>query len=257
MANTIRNAAPYYDLITSPGDLDFYLHFAERMGGPILDLGCGTGRLAIPLAQAGHVVWGVDASDEMLAQFEKKMEQLPPDVLSRLHVEKEDLTRLEIPEKFSLAILPYHTFQYLTSKEDQAECLQRIYDQLKPDSLLVLDVFRPPEQLDESWKEDFFPAKEFHDPETGRRVVVKDRRRRIDTDRQIIYPEMVFQITHPGGRKEEVVEPLELAYFYEDQLRDLLELHGFSVLEEWGDYDGTPMGENGELIFVCRLKGWA
>jgi len=235
-------------------DVPFYVKQAERADGPILELACGTGRVAIPLAEAEYEVWGIDLSREMLAVFEEKRSALPKLVHDRLHISCGDMSRFDLGRRFSLIIIPFRGFQGLTTREQHLGCLRCVRDHLAPDGRLIVDVFRCYTVLDDSWCQDPTFVREVEDPRTGDHIRFSDHRRRIDVDNQVIYPDMIFDIERPDGTREQVVEPLELSYFYEEQMRGLLDQAGLEVVEGWSDYAGTPIGQGPEQIFVCKAR---
>lgn len=233
-------------------DVDLYCRYAEKTGGPVLELACGTGRLALPLAQHGFDVWGVDLSRDMLNQFYRKLDASSDEIRTRIHLTYGDMTNFDLNMEFGLVFIGFSSFQGLTTRQLQEACLKGVYKHLSEMGLFIVDVFRPlSHPLNRSWiKEETMIAEIVTD--TGIGIRYGDVRRDIDTERQIIYPDLVYYVTHPDGREEKVVEPLAMSYFYEEQLRELLESCGFEVVEAFGDHDGGQIGEGPRLIFVCR-----
>lgn len=252
MTNLYRPSAHLYDLdpreITRD-DIPFYRKRADETGGSVLELGCGTGRIAIPLAEDGHEIWGVDLSEEMLAQLREKATRLPASVAARLHVLHGDMTRFDLGRKFALVIVPFRAFQSLTERTQQERCLECIQGHLSEQGQFIMHVFRPYKVLDESWVQPESFDWEVVDPRTGMRVRRYERRKRIDLDRQVLYVDLVYRVE---GSAEDVVEPLSLSYFYEEQMRSMLQAKGFRVMEEFGYFDERPMAGGPELIFVCQ-----
>src|ERR1700723_3829742 len=119
--------ADYYD--TSPlvsgrkQDLTFYLEQAAASRGPILELGCGTGRIAVPVAESGLRVTGLDISKKMLERAEQKRSSLAPERRDLLRLIHGDMTGFELREQFPLIIIPFRPFQHLLSVEAQLSCL--------------------------------------------------------------------------------------------------------------------------------------
>lgn len=252
--NLFRAAAEYYDLGMEPlsrDDIPFYLDYASKMEGDILELACGTGRVAIPLAEAGHEVWALDFSKEMLAQFHVKLKERPQDCQDRINLLHFDMASFSINRKFSLIILAFRSFQSLTEEKDQLSCLENVRRHLADDGSFIINVFKPFEPLDESWVSDEQVNLETDDPRTGAHIRRTDARRKIDLKNQIIYPDLIYYVTHPDGTEERLVESLVLKYYFEDQIRDLLLKAGFTIKEEMGYYDGRPINQGPELIFVC------
>ena len=75
-----------------------------------------------------------------------------------------------------------------------------------------------------------------------------------DVENQIIYPELIYYVTDQDGIEEKIVEPLSLKYYYEEQMRNLLQSNGFKIIEEIGYYDRRPISEGPELIFICKKE---
>jgi SAM-dependent methyltransferase len=232
-------------------DIPFYMEQAARTGGPILELACGTGRVTIPLAEAGHEIWGVDLSSEMLAVLEEKRSALPSEVRARLHLVHGDMSRFDLERRFSLIIIPFRGFQGLITRKQQEGCLRCVRDHLGPKGRFVIDVFKPYTVLNESWCQGAAFIREVTDSKTGCRIRFSDHRREIDVANQVIYPDLIFDIERPDGKVEQQIEPLALSYFYEDQIRALLNGAGLAVVEALSDYTGTPIGQGPEQLFVC------
>jgi SAM-dependent methyltransferase len=252
--NAFRECAWLYDMATVFDDLDFYLERAVRHGSPVLELACGTGRIGIPLAEAGHEVWGLDLSDEMLLEYGKKMSSLPSETRARLHINNGDMAEFDLDREFPLIIIPYRSFQGLTEPEERKSCLSCVLNHLAPNGIFILNTFQPYGHLDQSWCQSETIFRVLEPKNTGIRIRVADHRKWIDIERQVLQPDLIYYVTFPDGTEERVVEPLTLAYFYEDQLRSLLQNHGFEIIEAIGDYDGTPVGQGNEFIFVCRAR---
>jgi ubiquinone/menaquinone biosynthesis C-methylase UbiE len=112
--------AEYYDYlppVAGRRDLEFYRAYAQSAGGPILELGSGTGRILLPLAEAGHRVTGLDLSEQMLARCRVKMGAQPSEVQHRVRLVHGDMTRIELGETFRLVIIPFRPFQHLLEAE--------------------------------------------------------------------------------------------------------------------------------------------
>jgi SAM-dependent methyltransferase len=134
--------ARWYDLIHQglPGEAEFYVGQAVRGGGPLLDLGCGTGRIAIPAAMSGVEVVALDVSEAMLDVLEDKLEavgELPGSVQPVLG----DLRDFELERRFPLAFMAYRTFMHLLGPDEQLAALERARAQLEPEGTLILNVW--------------------------------------------------------------------------------------------------------------------
>lgn len=126
------------------GDVSFYLDQALAGGGPVLEIGCGTGRLSIPLARAGHEVWAVDVSAGMLAQLQAKLAEEPEAVRQRVHVVRQDAAALDLAEcRPALAILPFNLLMLVPDPAAERRILASVARHLVPGGRLVLDVMNP------------------------------------------------------------------------------------------------------------------
>jgi SAM-dependent methyltransferase len=111
-------------------DIPFYLEYAAKYPGDILELACGTGRVSIILAQNGYKVWGIDLSDSMLEQCRIKLSRQPKAVQDNVWIGKYDMSSFRLNRKFSLIIVPFRGFQSLTTDEAQRSCLKCVYEHL-------------------------------------------------------------------------------------------------------------------------------
>lgn len=261
--NLYLNSAEYYDYDTRDivsDDLPFYLEYATRCcgnGGDILELACGTGRVSITLAQNGYRVNGIDLSEAMLQRYQEKVNLLPEEVRNRLSFSKADMSDFELGRTFKLIIIPFRAFQSLTEESHQRGCLRQVRKHLQENGIFIIDVFRPYKIMDESWVYPEMIQWETVDPQTGQKIVKKHQGRKIDPARQIIYPELTYEITDSAGVVKTYTEPLELKYYYYEQLKNLLISERFTIIEEYGWYDRSCARERDiatgrEMIFICQ-----
>jgi ubiquinone/menaquinone biosynthesis C-methylase UbiE len=124
-------------------DVEFYLEQAAVAGGPVLDLGGGTGRVALPLARAGYEVTLVDRSDAMLRRADEKLTELPPDVGGRVRIVNGDIADFELRNEYGLAIAPFRAFQALLTPAAQRSCVRSVQRHLVPGGWFVVQLFDP------------------------------------------------------------------------------------------------------------------
>jgi ubiquinone/menaquinone biosynthesis C-methylase UbiE len=217
-------------------------------------LGCGTGRVTIPLAEAGFSITGIDHSASMLEIFGRKLEGLPLGQRNRITLVQGDMANFGLSGQFDLIFIPFRSFQALTRRSEQEACLACVKRHLAPGGEFILDVFRPKTLLDASWvraeQEDWTTL----DPRTGRTVSRHSAHKAIDTKNQVLEIEMRFVISDASGQVDEFTEPLRLSYFYEGQLVSLVASAGLQVSEKWGYYDGTPIDRGSEFILTCEHR---
>lgn len=139
-----RNAERYDRLESGrPGDTDFYVGLARSVAQPVLELGCGTGRVALRIARAGVEVVGLDRSEKMLAVARLKAEGVVG-----ISFVRADMRSFALSRRFGLVCIPFHSFAHLLTDDDQLQSLRRCRDHLLPDGRLVLDLPNWPHALD-------------------------------------------------------------------------------------------------------------
>jgi SAM-dependent methyltransferase len=125
-------------------DIERYRELAASDAGPVLELCCGTGRVAIPLARAGVTMVAVDISSAMLARFRAKLAAEPPGVRARMTLVQQDVRELALPgREFRLALIPFNSLMLLTERREQQRVLARAAALLAPGGQLVVDVVNP------------------------------------------------------------------------------------------------------------------
>ncbi|MCL4814936.1 MAG: class I SAM-dependent methyltransferase [Vicinamibacteraceae bacterium] len=247
----------FYDhlpLYAERPDIAFYVDLARSAAGPVLEVGCGTGRILVPSAEAGATMVGLDPSPAMLARCRERVAALPETVRRRVTLVQGDAREVDLGRTFRLVTLPFRVFQHLLTPDDQRAALRRCRFHLGQNGLLVFDLFNPsiPFLADTSgrWTEEA----EFSLPD-GRRVVRSFRvpeRRYFDQQQDV---EMRYVTTASDGAVAEATERFTMRYGFHDEVAHLLELEGFRVESVLGGFNGEPYGTTaypGELIFVAR-----
>lgn len=245
-----------YDVLHAsvPGgdDLAFFTALAREVGGPILELGCGTGRLTIPLAEAGFAIVGLDRSGPMVALARGRVARTDPAARERIALVEGDMRSYELGQTFGLVFAAFRVFMALTDPEAQLEALAAARRHLRPNGRLALDVFDP--RLDmlspgthplERRLSGTLPS--------GNRIEAGPFERTNDALSQVLVERWRFLEIGPDGqvlRDEE--ETLTLRWTYRHEMRHLLSRAGFEVLAEYGDYAGGPPAYGAEQIWVAR-----
>lgn len=233
------------------GDVDFYRSLAAETAGPILDVGCGTGRVAIPLAADGHEVVGVDLSAPMLRLAERRRAALPADVSARLSFQEADMATLDLGRTFGLVIAPSRVFQFMLTTEAQRQALAALRSHLLPGGRLVLDLFDP--LLDHVVPSDEITPRggELVHPTTGNRVTWEVAGWRRDPGRQLIVEDWTAtEIDASGEVLRTDTERLTLRWSLRSEMRLLFELAGMEVVADYGDFKGGPPAYGREQVWV-------
>jgi SAM-dependent methyltransferase len=250
-------SAEFYDyvpLYSDRQDVAFWTAAALESGGPVLELGCGTGRVLIPTARSGIEITGLDQSRSMLAICRRKLAEEPSNVRARVTLVEGDMRNFQLGRQFALATIPFRPFQHLITVEEQLTCLQGIQRHLAPGGRLILVLFNPslPFLVDDSRLEEYGDEPEFVMPD-GRRVLRRFRTLRRDWLAQVQDVELIYYVTHPDGRQERLVHAFPMRYLFRYEAEHLLARCGFRIEALYADYDRRPYGARypGELIFAA------
>ncbi len=236
-------------------DLEFYVGLAMESGGPVLELGCGTGRVLIPTAKAGVQITGLDLSEHMLDICRQKLVGEPAEVQARVRLVHGDIRSFNLGSGFRLVTIPFRPFQHLITVEGQLACLACVRSHLVTGGRFVVEVFNPDLKrlVDVDSRPEYGEEPLFQMPD-GRRVVRRFRNASVDLHRQVLNAEIVYDVTHPDGREEHLVDAFPFRYYFRYEMEHLLARAGFEVEALFGDFDRSPYGSKnpGELIFVAR-----
>ncbi|MFQ5630951.1 MAG: class I SAM-dependent DNA methyltransferase [bacterium] len=245
--------AEYYDFDhDTQVDVEFYLEYAQQCGSPILELACGTGRLTIPLAKAGHEIYGVDLSENMLAHCRGKIEV--NHLGERIHLFRDNMTRFDLPRKdFSMVFIPVRSFMHLFTQADQLSCLQQVFAHLRPGGLFIVDVYAPAFSVLAQKPDGSFRKRGAFKLPNGHSVIRKDRFVKNDPVKQIQHVEICFEeYDAAGALVRERSVPMDTRYTFRYELQLLLERVGFKRVDVFGDYDKNAYDGTGEIIAVAR-----
>jgi ubiquinone/menaquinone biosynthesis C-methylase UbiE len=234
------------------GDVAFYAGLARAAGGRVLELACGTGRIALVLAERGFDVTGVDISDGMLTLARRKAADRPSAVRDHLTFVHQDMSGLDLPGRFGLIFIPFRSFQHLLTVELQRKTLTAVARHLEPNGRLALNLFDPRLDL---LLDTSPPPPEISaiDTMTGRRFVAEILRTRFDHLAQVRRDLWRYrEIDRARKVLDEATREMALRWTYRHELRHLLELCGFAVETEYSDFAGAPAAYGKELIVVAR-----
>ena len=242
------------DLVEDPGDLDLYLALAHRAGGPVLELAAGTGRLAVPLAEAGHAVTAVDLDPAMLARLRRRAAAAGPATGERLTIVEADLLdlRLEATD-FALAFLGLNSLFLLATRDAQRQAFRTMAHHLAPWGLAAVDVWLP--DADDLGRFDGRLILEYDrtDPETGHRVT-KVAAAQHDAATGVVNLTSIYE---EGRQGEAAIRHLRrdvLRLVSADELADFATAAGLEVETVAGDYDLGSLGSGGDRAIVVARK---
>lgn len=236
----------HYDRLFGEPCISFWMEIAERAGGSILELGCGTGRIAIPIAESGFEVVGIDSSENMLTYAREKVDGKDLG-LQFIH---SDMRAFSMDRKFDLIILPSNNLCHLLTCPEADACFQNVAAHLVGGGLFVVDVFVPDLNILSRGSDNEEGWAEYEDPDGRGQVRVtatatydeKTQIREISTRRQISgYPD------HVGH--------LKMRMYFPQELDGLLRDNGFAIEEKFGGYESEPFSEKSAKQIIIAGKG--
>lgn len=244
---------PVYDRFTRH-DVEFFVDYSKKAGGRTLELGCGTGRVLIPTAQAGCDITGLDLSSYMLNRCREKLAKQPVEAQSRVRLVQGNMTDFNLNENFRLITIPFRPFQHLISVAEQKACLRCVRRHLSDGGLLVLDVFQPslPRLVDPEFSMEIQVEPEIKLPD-GRILRRTNRISALHPVEQYNDIELIYYVKYPDGRQGRFVHSFPMRYFFRYEMEHLLSLAGFRVVELFGNFDRSPLAaKSPEMIFVTE-----
>jgi SAM-dependent methyltransferase len=243
-------AAKYYDSDPDiPNDIPFYLSKLPSTHASILELGCGTGRVTLPLATHCSFIQGIDISPSMLSICREKLTKvnLPA---GRVRIDEGDITDFSLSRHFDLIIAPYRVLQNLETNaqvDGLFECIRR---HLAPQGQCILNVFRPnrdPQGLKKAWA-NADEQLEWEIPVDGGKLACYVRRLRMDVEKLILYPQLIYRRYQGDVLQEERIFKFTMRCYYPADFQSLILDHGFKILDQWGGYQGEVYGQGPELV---------
>jgi len=243
-------AARYYDLNPNAfGDVPFYV---ERLPAPqarVLELGCGTGRVTIPLAGQCGFIHGLDLSEAMLDLCRSKIRDAGLG-RERIVIQQTDITDFDLGAQFDLIIAPGRVIQNLETDAQLTGLFRCIRAHLAPEGRCILNVFhpnRPKAELLRTWASDEENLA-WEVERRGERMTCHDVRRRLVENPLVLYPELIYRRYRGDQLLDETVLPIPMRCFYRDEFLELIRSAGLAITETWGGYGGEAYGQGGELI---------
>jgi SAM-dependent methyltransferase len=249
---------PRFDLIAGFYDLDYegldhdvdlYARLAADAPGPVVEMGCGTGRVLVPLAARGHDVTGVDISQAMLDVAKGKLQ---PDFAGNCHFVQADMREFHRPLSFGLGFFAMDTFRHLVQPQDQTKALIALYESLLPGGLAVLDLTNPDTMGLESMHGELILDWVIEDPESLGSLT-KLVSCVVDPATQTQHITFLFDEADADGIVKRTPFLFQMHYFYPREMELLLERVGFVVEEIWGTHEQHDFDAHSpRMIFAAR-----
>ena len=247
--------APYYDLIHSGliEDLKLLITLAAETDDPILELGCGTGRLLLTLSRVVHTSIGIDNSPAMLEIARKKLTKESIYVRERVSLVEGDITSFGLDQRFGLVILPYNTLFHL-DRSGRRNCFRCVDQHLRPGGRLVIDIDNPFEIADPVEDGILILERSMIEPGSDQ-LVLQMTSSWVDTDTQQRHMTWIFDASPiAGGEISRTVVKSVFHYVNAHELEVELRSAGLKLIALYGDYDREPYGEQSSRLLVVAEK---
>lgn len=256
-AYTSAEFAAVYDAIYADrADIGFWLAMADASPGPLLEIGCGTGRVLLELARAGHEVAGLDLSRAMIERARAKLRVEAAETRGRVRLVVADMTAFELDRRFATVISPFGGFHHLRTVEQQLACLDRCRTHLEPRGTLVLDLFNPapiPTECLSSEPLDDDAPETLTDWTDGRRIrwwISVEGYRPAEQRNECL---LTCEVIEDGEVVRRHVDAFALRYVFRYELEHLLVRAGFELVGLYGDYDRSPFSDGSPgMIAIAR-----
>ncbi len=229
---------PLYDLeyVNHTEDLRHYTDLAIESDGPVLELGCGTGRLLLSIAAMGFAVHGVDRSATMLAQLDEKLARQGAGIRSRVTFGRGDFQTWTPNRQYPLVLLPFNAIHHCRHRDEMVAMLGVVRRALAPGGIFALDCYLPDLELYDRDPDQRFEERIFEDPRTGARLRSWEQGW-WDTKTQIHH--VVYVYCHEDGREERA--HLQFSMYELDELRATFTEAGFEIVNEASDFSGGAL----------------
>lgn len=239
-----------YDLVDAGYEEDRPLvgQWARSLGGPLLDLACGTGRMAIPLAAQGYQVTGVDITSEMVAWARQKV------TAQAVSVEwvVADARAFQLHQQFRFIFMLEHAFQFFLTRADHEALLARVREHLHPEGCFLFETRNPsPRNL---YQARLLEPQRCATPDGGQ-LVITDDQPVYDPITQIKHCASQYQWLHPDGQQVTRTKRTALRFVFPQEIEALLHYNGFQIRASYGSWQQEPLtASSREMIFVCQRR---
>ena len=238
-------------------DIEFYTNLAKDINTPVLDLCCGTGRLTLPLAKAGHKVVAVDSQQDMLNIIQDKMKKENQEVRNNIQIVKKDIRKLKLSvhHEFELILLSFNSFVHLLTQEDQLIALRNIRKYMGNKGLFVIDVNFPnvERMLGEDGKIKFF----YNVSDILKKTIIEYYSSKYNFPNQTEEVSSIIEELSPDGTVKKFLTNDTLCFVFPREMKLLLELAAFDLIDVLCSYEGEKFNykDNVEfLIYLARPK---
>ena len=250
----------YYDLafgISGESEINWYLEKVKTYGGPVLDLACGTGRLAILIAKEGFEVTAIDSSKGMLHVFEDNLLQCSSSVQDRIKIDRQSMTAFSNNRKFN-AIICCDAFFHNLTVEEEILCLNKVSAHLAPKGVFVFNLPNPNCEFILKASENRmgnFEERGRYDIGDNQGSLLVEQANIGNPSLQTITTKLRMKRYDPNGDLiEEGKSDWTTRYLFQYEAVHLLYRCGFEIIKLVGDYQDGPVKKGSQLVFEVALR---
>jgi SAM-dependent methyltransferase len=231
-------------------DIPFYLRMLDK-SQPVLDVGVGTGRIAIQLARNGFNVTGIDPDIHMLSQAVAAIWRESSTTQSRIQLHHSNILTFESSAAFGSILFGHRTFQAILSRDSQTMALKRAAACLVEDGQIIVSLPHEFDDISDDWKGRTSTDWTL-EQKGGIQIKRSTERSAYDRSERTLSLCLVYEINFSADSSIEIREPLTLAHISDMDFRSLLPECGLVVESAFGGYGKEPLGNGSEMLYVLR-----
>ncbi len=233
-------------------DLAFYAELAGARGGPVLELGVGTCRVAFAMAETGAEVVGVDRMESMLDGARARIAKRPRRLRERITLVQGDFRSVRLDRRFPLVVAPFNAFQHLYTREDLEQALETVRVHLAPGGVFAFDVMLPDPYSLSRDPNRFYRCRPIKHPADDRRYDYAEAFD-YDPERQVQITTMRF--TAQGAPPKKRFDRLIQRQYFPRELEALLHYNGYAIARHDGGFAGESITEESESqVVIAHLR---
>ena len=252
--NNFDNWSKFYDIFYSTApkdDIFFYIDMCNKFGGPILELGAGTGRILLPISNAGHSITGLDISAGMLSKIKSKI-QTNNGNYPKIKLINADMKDFKLDKRFELILIPARTLLLETNHEKQVMVLKNAAAHLTSSGRIIFDIYYPDkEMINCDPNEEFLLGVSAAQKDENRYILTG--KNRFDTVNQLNFSrQYIEKINVSGESLDKTMLTVETRYLYFEQVLEMCKISNLKVDHAYGNFSYGPITElSDDMIFVC------
>lgn len=250
MAGFYATIARYYDAehTDKTDDLLMYSRLIEQYDGPVLDIGCGTGRVMFHIAQEGMEAHGIDSEEAMLDRARFKLDMFPH-LRGKLRFYQGDVLSIDLEQSYRMALLSYNSLMHFHEQSEQIALLKRLRGWIASDGLLVIDLPNAGEAFSSQEGDNITLERTFLEVESGH-LVMQQATSYLDRVTQLMHVNWIYDEIDGDGVVRRTVAPVVFRYFFYPEVKLLLQLTGYEVEAVYGDTDEGPFEDGCERMVI-------